>query len=80
MELRLVDNNLVCDWGVIDNPDPCRGEVCPLMIITRDLADEIARGRYVHADLGGRHFVWELFEAHWWDGKGTPVYLGAWPD
>lgn len=31
---------------------------------------------FFHLDYEGRHWTWELFEAHWWDHKGSKIYIG----
>src|SRR5690349_14569819 len=33
-------------------------------------------------DAQGRSWTWELFDAHWWDGKDNGVrwLIGRWPD
>jgi hypothetical protein len=36
---------------------------------------------FVHMDYQGHKWTWELFEAHWGDGKNRPeVFVGRWPD
>ena len=36
---------------------------------------------FMHLDYAGRRTTWELFDAHFWDGKGPDnVLIGRWPD
>lgn len=36
---------------------------------------------FAHHDYNGRRWTWELFPAHFADGKGPEgVYVGRWPD
>lgn len=45
------------------------------------------RGQGVRAGDGSekpptpmQSWTWELFDAHWWDGRGPEIYIGRWPD
>lgn len=35
---------------------------------------------FAHVHYFGKHWVWELFEAHFQDGEGPEIYVGRWPD
>jgi hypothetical protein len=28
----------------------------------------------------GNTWTWEMFKAHWWDGRGMEIMVGRWPD
>jgi hypothetical protein len=41
----------------------------------------IVNGRtFAHIGYGDKRWTWELFEAHFDDGKGPDILLGRWPD
>lgn len=35
---------------------------------------------FMHAEAENGRWTWELFESHWWDGKGPDLLIGRWPD
>lgn len=35
---------------------------------------------FFHLEHEGQRWTWELFDAHWWDHKGSQIYIGRWPD
>ena len=36
--------------------------------------------KFIHLDVEGRRWTWELFAARWWDDAPSPIMVGRWPD
>lgn len=35
---------------------------------------------FTNIEYFGTRWTWELFDAHWSDGRGPDIYIGRWPD
>lgn len=79
VELRIVDEGVVCDWGLIEHSDPRpeRGEVGPLMLTTMGyFKDLIEKGPLLRS--GGALHSADIHQAD--DGEldeNTPVRMFA---
>lgn len=55
---------------------PCRAGDIRNVTTFRDSGTQ----RFMCIDADNGSWIWELFEAHWWDGEDCTVYVGRWPD
>jgi len=45
-----------------------------------EITDDTPLRLYAYIDTPEGRWTWELFDAHWANGKGPDVYIGRWPD